>query len=186
MKFDAVAVIVAGGKSTRMQKDKALLPFGELSSLAQFQYARLSQLFSEVYLSSKSNKFDFEVRVIEDKYEVSSPLVALISIFETLTFDEVFVLSVDAPFVDKSVMIKLYEEAELCSDIIVVKSKNGLEPLCAIYRRTFLKKAKIALSNNRHKLHALFDELTVQSVEVEEDVFMNLNYPHEYEEALKR
>ena len=56
---DSIAVILAGGKSSRMQQDKALLPFGEVNSLAEFQYRRLSKIFSKVYISSKYNKFDF-------------------------------------------------------------------------------------------------------------------------------
>jgi len=187
MKFDTTAVIIAGGKSSRMKQDKALLPFGGFSSLAEFQYRRLDKIFSTVYISSKSNKFDFKVNLIEDTSEVSSPLVALISIFETLDIEEVFVLSVDAPFVDISVIEKLFNKSkETKSDIIIAESKYGLEPLCAIYRRSFFKEAKLALSKDNHRLHSLFEVLTIEIVSVEnEKLFMNLNYPKEYEDAQK-
>jgi molybdopterin-guanine dinucleotide biosynthesis protein A len=184
---NSIAVVIAGGKSSRMQTDKSLLPFGEFSSLAEFQYTRLSKLFSKVYISSKENKFDFEVNIIKDVNKVSSPLVALVSIFETLDCDEVFVLSVDAPFVEKVVIAKLYEAKSNLVDVIVVESTNGLEPLCAIYHRSFLTKAKIALQNNQHRLQSLFEVLEVKKVFIEEEkFFMNLNYPSEYEEAIKQ
>ena len=183
----SVAVIMAGGKSSRMQTDKALLAFGSYSSLAEYQYKRLNHLFSTVYISSKENKFDFEVNIIKDVNKVSSPLVALVSIFETLRDDEVFVLSVDAPFVDETIIEKLYEAKNELSDVIVIESKNGLEPLCAIYRRSFLSKAKMALKNNQHRLQSLFNALEVKKVFIEEEkYFMNLNYPDEYEEAIQR
>ena len=183
---DAVAVIVAGGKSSRMQTDKALLPFGGFSSLAEFQYVRLAQCFSKVYLSSKDNKFNFEANIIKDVNNSSSPLVALVSIFETLSREEVFVLSVDAPFVSHEVIEQLYEVRESKADVIVIDSSNGLEPLCAIYRRSFLPKAKIALKNNQHRLQSLFKVLEVKKVFIEEEkFFMNLNYPKEYEDAKK-
>ncbi len=54
------AIILAGGKSGRMKKDKSLLPFNEYNTLAEFQYRRLSKIFSKVYISTKNNKFDFE------------------------------------------------------------------------------------------------------------------------------
>ena len=184
---NSVAVIIAGGKSSRMQTDKALLAFGSYSSLAEYQYKRLNYLFSTVYISSKENKFDFEVNIIKDVNKVSSPLVALVSIFETLRDDEVFVLSVDAPFVDETIIEKLYEAKNELSDVIVIESKNGLEPLCAIYRRSFLSKAKMALKNNQHRLQSLFNALEVKKVFIEEEkYFMNLNYPDEYEEAIQR
>ena len=182
-----IAVIVAGGKSSRMQKDKALLPFGDFSSLAQFQYERLNSLFLKVYISSKEDKFDFKANIIEDVNKASSPLVALVSIFETLDFDEVFILSVDAPFVERTIIEKLYEVREKHFDVIVAESTNGLEPLCAIYRRSFLSKAIIALENNEHRLQSLFKVLEVKKVFIEEEnFFMNLNYPKEYEEAKRK
>ncbi|CAA6820502.1 MAG: Molybdenum cofactor guanylyltransferase [uncultured Sulfurovum sp.] len=184
-----MAVIIAGGKSSRMQEDKALLPFGAYLSLAEFQYRRLDKLFSKVYISSKENKFDFEADIIKDVYAVSSPLVALVSIFDTLEgLEEIFVLSVDAPFVDEQVIKKLYEvrEAtlEINFDVIVAESKYGLEPLCAIYCKSFLEKAKNALKKNEHRLMTLLNALKIKKVFIEEETkFMNLNYPKEYEAA---
>ena len=185
--FYSTAVILAGGKSSRMQQDKALLPFGEAKSLSEFQYRRLSKIFSKVYISSKNNKFDFDVQVIEDRYENSSPLVALVSIFETLEkVEEIFLLSVDTPFVSEMVIDVLYKNN--CSvDVVVAQSDNGLEPLCAIYHRSCLVEAKRALEENKHRLHALLEKLEVKSVKIEdESLFMNLNYPSEYEIAQKR
>ncbi len=181
------AVILAGGRSSRMQQDKALLPFGGYDSLAKFQYRRLSQLFSKVYISSKNNKFDFNADIIEDRYKSSSPLVALVSIFELLEeIEEIFLLSVDAPFVDKSVIDILYKNNSSVYDVVVAQSSNGLEPLCAIYHRSCLVEAKKALDANRHKLHSLFKNLNIKIVKIEnESVFMNLNYPSEYEQAKK-
>ena len=183
----STAVILAGGKSSRMQSDKALLPFGDCSSLAQFQHKRLSNIFSKVYISSKNNKFNFDVEVIEDRYEGSSPLVAIVSIFETLEeIDEIFLLSVDAPFVGKSVIDRLYMN-NTSVDVVVAQSKSGLEPLCGIYHRSCLVEAKSALEKNRHRLQTLFEKLTVKRVKIEdESTFMNLNYPFEYEIAKKR
>ena len=184
----STAVILAGGKSSRMQRDKALLPFGGLNSLAEFQYRRLCSIFSKVYISSKNNKFDFDVEIIEDRYETSSPLVALVSIFESLEeLDEVFLLSVDAPFVNKSIIDTLYRNSSSIYDVVVAQSNNGLEPLCAIYRRSFLMEAKRALEANRHKLHSIFEKLNVKRVKIDNPSnFINLNYPSEYEEAKKR
>ena len=185
--LDAVAVIVSGGKSSRMKQDKSLLPFGHYDSLAQYQVERLRGLFSKVYLSAKSNKFDFKVQIIQDNYEDSSPLVALISIFENLEVEEVFILSVDAPFVANWVIETLYKHTEPTVDIVMAESNNGLEPLCAIYKRSFLKEAYIALQENNHRLQSLMSNLTVKAIKIEdEDVFMNLNYPREYEEAKSR
>lgn len=181
---NSIAVIIAGGKSSRMQRDKALLAFGAYNSLAEYQYRRLKKFFSKVYISSKENKFDFDVEVIKDVNKTSSPLVALVSIFEILEVDEVFVLSVDAPFVEEAVIERLYSNNNRDFDVIVAKSPHGIEPLCAIYQRTFLTKAKVALKENQHRLQKLLTKLKVKEVVIKESkYFMNLNYPNEYEVA---
>jgi molybdopterin-guanine dinucleotide biosynthesis protein A len=186
-KKNTIAVVFAGGKSSRMGKDKALLPFSNHNSLAEYQYRRLSKIFDRVYISAKSDKFDFDVNIIEDCYADSSPLVALISIFETLDVDEVFILSVDAPFVTEDIIDKLYTEAKESSVAIIAESNHGLEPLCGIYRRIILKKAKEALALNRHRLVSLLDEVDGQKVKIDDrESFMNLNHPFEYEEAMIR
>lgn len=182
--INKTAVIFAGGKSSRMGRDKALLPFGGYSTLSEYQYHRVSKLFDKVYISAKSNKFDFEVEVIEDCYEESSPLVGIVSIFESLDIEEVFVLSVDAPFVDGETIDRLYREARLSRDVIVASSPHGIEPLCAIYRRQVLSKARECIEHNNHKLQALLRSVDTQIVEFDrEDVFMNLNYLEDYDRA---
>ena len=185
MKYNIPLVIFAGGKSSRMGKDKALLPFGEYDTLSEFQHKRLSKLFKKVYISAKENKFDFKTNIIEDKYKDNSPLVGIISIFETLNIDKVFILSVDAPFVNKEVIDKLINSNNRF-DAVVAKSKSGVQPLCGVYKRSILPIAQEHLKNKNHRLNNLLKKVETQFVPFEDDtLFLNLNHPHEYERAQK-
>ena len=179
-------VIMAGGKSSRMGEDKALLPFGKYKTLTQFQYNRLEKLFSHVYISTKENKFDFEVQCIYDNYEESSPLVALLSIFETLKVESVFILSVDAPFVDKKVIERIVLEDKEGVDVVIAKSPSGEQPLCGIYKKSILVEAQKQYKKKNHKLRDLLNLVNTVRVEFEEDrPFTNLNHPNEYSDAFK-
>jgi len=185
MKYNIPLVIFAGGKSSRMGQDKALLPFGEYNTLSEFQHKRLSQLFKKVYISAKENKFDFKTDIIEDRYKDNSPLVGIISIFETLKVDKVFILSVDAPFVNKEVIDKLINSNNRF-DAVVAKSKSGVQPLCGVYKRSVLPIAQEHLKNKNHRLQSLLKKVETQFVPFEDDtLFLNLNHPHEYEKAQK-
>jgi len=185
VKYAIPAVIFAGGKSSRMGQDKALLPFGNSASLSEFQYKRLNALFEKVYLSAKAYKFDFECDLIEDRYEEHSPMAALISIFEALDNEAVFVLSVDAPFVDKGVIDTLIQHYTSDNDIIVAKSPKGIEPLCAVYKRSILSTALDQMKRGNHRLTDLLKDVRCKEILFEtEQPFTNLNHPEEYERAL--
>lgn len=180
------AVIFAGGKSSRMGKDKALLPFGKYSTLAEFQQVKLNTLFDKVYISAKENKFDFDCMVIEDNYTDNSPLVGLISVFETLGVEEVFILSVDAPFVNKETIQKLLSHNKSTLDVIVAQSPSGVQPLCGFYKKSILPLAYAQLEKGNHRLGDLLRLANTLFVKFDEDdFFTNLNHPEEYQEAIK-
>lgn len=182
---NSILIIMAGGKSSRMKRDKALLPFRGYNSLAEYQYRRFKSLFHRVYISAKSDKFDFPVDIIEDSYEESSPLIAIISIFERLKdINEVAILSVDSPYIQKEQFQTLLKNRKKEIDIIVANSKNGIEPLCGIYRRTIIPIAKEMLSNNRHSLKTLLERCNSKNIYFENsNLFTNLNYPEDYKLA---
>jgi len=180
------AVIFAGGKSSRMGEDKALLPFGGYSTLTEFQYRRLSKLFNHVTISSKEHKFDFDCVVIKDIYEDHSPLVGIISIFEILDVEEIFILSVDAPFVESDTIEKILSYEGIDPDAVVAQSPSGAQPLCGLYKKSILPFARQQLEKNNHKLGDLLHLAKTHYVKFDDDLpFTNLNHPKEYQEALK-
>lgn len=186
MRKRKTAVIFAGGKSSRMGKDKALLPFGNYPTLSEFQYQRLSSLFDKVYLSAKENKFNFDCPVITDTRKEDSPLVGILSIFETLEVEEVFILSVDAPFINQAVVEAIYTAENKEYDVIVAKSPGGIQPLCGIYKKSILALAYQQLEKNNHKLQDLLSLAKTLYVPFTNDQpFSNLNHPQEYEKAFK-
>lgn len=186
MKYDIPAVLFAGGKSSRMGKDKTLLPFSGYRSLSEFQYVRLGKLFQTVYISAKNNKFDFQAHLIEDRYEVASPLAGIISVFESMDAEEVFILSADAPFVDAKVIDTLMQNRE-DHDAVIARTASGKQPLCGIYRRSVLPVAQENFKADDHRIGNLLNRVDTKFVFFEDDTaFSNLNHPHEYEEALTR
>jgi molybdopterin-guanine dinucleotide biosynthesis protein A len=167
-----------------MGKDKALLPFGGYPTLTEFQYNKFSNYFQNVYIAAKTNKFDFDCSVIEDTGEEYSPLIALLSVFETLDSEEVFILSVDAPFVDKEVVEKILKSRDSEKGIIIAKSPSGVQPLCGCYKKSITPLAYAQLEKGNHKLLDLLALANAKLVEFEKDEpFTNLNHPHEYLKA---
>lgn len=182
-------VIIAGGKSSRMGSDKALLPFGGFKTLTEYQLARLQPFFESLHVSTKKReKFDFDVSFIEDNttYQEHSPLVALLSILEYFK-TPVCVLSVDTPFVTPEIFETLYQKMREDDDAIIATSPCSSHQLCAIYKPSILDNIRILLANNEHKIRLLLNQSHTQYTPFEKDEpFLNVNHPAEYEEAKER
>ena len=185
MKIAIPCVIFAGGKSSRMGKDKALLPF-EGKSLAQYQYDKLSKIFKKVYISTKEKKFDFDAPLILDSSKIYAPTPAFLDIFNIT--ESFFALSVDTPFVTKAIIQKIFEEAQKYpnKDAIIAKT-DFPHPLIGIYNRSILPHIQKALKEENYKLNAILQKAKTHFVEFEdEESFFNLNHPKEYERALQK
>ena len=185
MKHTIPAIIFTGGRSSRMGRDKALLPFGSYDTLAAYQYHRLKHIFDEVCISTKTeNLFPFADAVIIDRYPDYSPMAGLVSVLESIDAPACFVLSVDAPFVGEHIISSII--AAPCPEDAVVARNNGyIQPLCGLYKKSILPLAKETLLKNHHKMGRLLQDANSCFVDFEDDkAFMNLNHPEEYDKAL--
>jgi len=185
-------IIFAGGKSSRMGTNKALLPFGPYKSLISYQVQRLQKVFKEVYISTKDQEVfsGIPAQIIEDTLfpDISAPSTGFINIFKRLKDQDCFfVLSVDAPFVSESLISKLLDLRSEKYEAIIVRTPSGIHPLCGIYSKALEKKFKEMIEKKDYKLKRLLDEANVFYMDVEDEKLLsNLNTPQEYKEALVR
>ncbi len=167
-----------------MGKDKALLPFNG-KSLTQYQYDKLTNIFDKVYISTKDAKFDFEAPLIIDSSPIYAPTPAFLDIFK-LT-DTFFALSVDTPFVNEAIIEKIIQEARSHPDKDAYIAKTNFpHPLIGIYKKTILPYIQEAIRKEEYRLNAILQQADTHFVEFEdEEPFLNLNHPEEYQKALQ-
>jgi len=181
-------VIFAGGKSSRMGRDKSLLPFDGFKTLTEYQLSKLQKIFTNVYISCKNkNKFDFEASFIEDvnTNSIYAPTAGFIAMFEKLQTDKIFVLSVDSPFVDKNEILKLINSDSEDYDATIAKTDSGIQPMCGIYHKSLTNKFTKMLEEDNHKLGFLLKSSNTKFVKFDDEkAFLNLNSPQEYQQAL--
>lgn len=182
---DYCAVILCGGKSSRMGEDKALLPFDSYTTLAQYQYERLQPFFKKVYLSSKTNKFDFidDEHIIFDQGDIFSPMIALQTILQHCQEKKLFILTVDTPFVSIASIQKLFI-ASKNAKISVAKTQR-LHNLCGFYHKEILYYIEELLEKDIHKIRLLLDKFETNVISFpNENEFLNLNKKEDYLKAL--
>ena len=173
------AVILAGGKSSRMGRDKTQLDF-DGKSLLEFQHERLSAYFKDVYVSAK-RAAPFAPTVLEPPGEFA-PLAGIISCLEALRQD-LFFFAVDVPFfsaggVEQILRAHKGESATLAS----VGGK--IQPLFGIYAHKILGALKEHFARKNYKLKAILADLNVKTVAFSDDLeFFNINTSADYERA---
>jgi len=187
--FPLSCILFAGGKSSRMGEDKSLLPFGGYATLTEFQYERLKKIFSRVCISTKNrDKFDFDGDFILDPIDADfAPTAGFVSTLKALEDERIMVLSVDTPFVDETVFQTLIDADSPELDAVIAQTSEGSHPMCGIYHRSLLGDFERMLADGDHRLGKLLSVSKTQYVAFEdEELFANLNHPHEYQAALSR
>jgi len=180
-------VILCGGKSSRMGEDKSLLPFKNYDTLIHYQYTKLSEIFKNVYISSKIDKFNFKANLIYDQnQEISSPMVALSSIINKLNSDKVFIITVDTPFVKKETIDTLLEKSQDYK-ITIAKDKNRTHNLCGVFNKSIKNTIDKLIKEDIHKVNFLIKQTNNYNTILFEDElqFINLNTVEDYNKALE-
>ncbi len=186
--FNIPCVIFAGGRSSRMGEDKALLPFSSSPTLTEYQLNKLQKLFKNVYISCKTkDKFDFDANFIEDipTQNIFAPTTGFVAIFKELKDEKVFVISVDSPFISEKEISKLVDADDNSVDATIAKTDAGIQPMCGIYHRSLEANFIQMLEEDNHKLGFLLKNSNTKYIRFkDEKPFLNLNNPDEYKQAL--
>src|SRR4030043_1019478 len=130
-------VIQAGGESRRMGRDKALLPFLGQPLILRL-LSRLAGLASEVLVTSnqpESYRF-LGLTPIPDRLPGCGALGGLYTALSAATYPYVAVVACDIPFASLEIFaIELVLLQETEADAVIPRSKAGVEPFHAVYRR---------------------------------------------------
>jgi molybdopterin-guanine dinucleotide biosynthesis protein A len=131
------AVILAGGKSSRMGRDKAFLEVGGQTLLArQIETVRAAGA-TEVFISGRAEKeySAFAGRVITDRFPDAGPLAGIEAALATVTNPLLLVLAVDLPEITREFLLRLRAGCSAHVGIIPRVGKN-IEPLVAFYPKS--------------------------------------------------
>ena len=187
------AFVLAGGRSSRMGADKAMLMFEGRTLLAR-ALELAGEVAGDVCIVGSRGRFEALGRVVEDVYPGCGPLGGIHAALAASPSELNLVLAVDMPFVAPSFLRRLVERASDSSAVVTLAGSPGRwQPLCAVYRRSFGGVADKALRAGKYKIDALFSEIEVQALSdadlaemsLSPGMFRNLNTPSDVERALK-
>ena len=196
------AVVLAGGQSTRMGRDKASLPLGDRPLVGHVVRA-LAQVVGEIVLVTRRGQAVVDVgplpagvvlRRVHDETEGLGPLGGLAPGLRALEAPVAFVTGCDLPFLSPA-FVRAVLEALGDADVALPCVRDRLEPLAGAYRRaTVLPAVETLLAEGRLRTLDVFDrvrgvrvsEATLRAVDPDLRSLTNLNDPGAYEAALRR
>jgi molybdopterin-guanine dinucleotide biosynthesis protein A len=180
---------MAGGRSRRMGRDKALLPWRG-ATLLDHALHRLRQVCGRVFILCGPDR-RYEQRglpVIVDAVADAGPLSGLAAGLGALGDEPGLFLAVDLPHVPVPLLGSLLEWSA-GYDAVVPVSAAGPEPLCAVYTRTCLEPAARRLAAGDLKMTSFWPDVRVLEIAAPElrpfgethAVFRNLNEPSDFD-----
>ena len=187
----SMAVILAGGGSRRMGRDKLAMELDGQTLLGTV-VGRFADEFDEVCISvADAGKYpEIAARRIVDVIPGAGPLSGLHAVFTELTVDGVFLVAADLPFACPRAARRIME---LCGDkdAAVIRLPDGkLEPLFGYYRRTVLPRCLEAISAGNNRMYELVlgsDTRFIAPAELgglwDEKLIINVNNPEDFEKA---
>jgi molybdopterin-guanine dinucleotide biosynthesis protein A len=153
------AVLLAGGESTRMGRDKATLEWRGVPLWA-FQFEKLRALTSNIFVSTR---FEVpwrpaDVKLVIDESPSRGPLSGLTASLGIMETDYLLVLAVDMPFITVSHLKKVCDWAKPGVGAVPVVAGKA-EPLAAVYPKGAASSFVEALNGTDHSLQQLVRRL---------------------------
>jgi molybdenum cofactor guanylyltransferase len=181
----ATGVVLAGGASRRMGRDKSLLEVGG-RTLLEHVAAQVSLAVDEVLVSANDpERYAFAgLRVVPDERPGEGPLMGIYSCLLAARHDRMLVAACDIPELPLSFLQSMLRLAAR-ADIVAPRDAAGrLHPVLAVYRRSIAPMARAVLARGERRVAALCSEAGLRTDYVslpEGSWYRNLNTPADYE-----
>ncbi|RPH32631.1 MAG: molybdenum cofactor guanylyltransferase [Bacteroidales bacterium] len=188
IKEKATAIILAGGKSSRMGgEDKSLLPIND-EPLIQSITKQLSEHFDEVIIGANdAEKYNFlNLRIIPDIERGKGPLMGIYSCLKASKSDVNFITACDIPVMNLSLIHSMINLSSNTDIVMPLSKENEQEPLFAVYRKRVAEKAERILQENGRRIIDLLKHSSYQYVDFDCGTwYQNLNHKEEYLKFVK-
>lgn len=191
---DATAVILAGGKSSRMGRPKALLPFDGEPLIAHVVRG-LKKMFAETVIVAAPEQElpSLPAALVRDEVAYQGPVSGIYHGLKASTKQVCFVTSCDAPFLNLELIAHLLSQITDC-DVVVPYWQERFQPLHAVYRTRLLPLLKEQLEGGELRPIFLYDKVHTRRIYQDEILrldpeglsLLNMNTPEEYRAALAR
>ena len=186
--------VLAGGKSSRMKRDKAFLQTGD-KTFVENAAATLESVCRQVKIVLNKSQTHFieklpnRISHIFDIHQDRGANGGIHAALRDCKTEFAVILAVDLPFVTSNAIKKLCEiaaDSKEFSAIVPRQNDGRLQPLCAVYRVAdcLPKLEKILLKNDSASVGDFLETINTKEIDAEdlsgdENLFANVNRPQD-------
>jgi len=201
MYTDITGIILAGGKSSRMGENKALLPFNGKTIIESIS-ERVRSVFKNVMLiTNQPDDYSFlNMETFQDIYFGRGPLAGIHSGLMNSKTEKNFIISCDIPLVNKDI-INFLVNYQTKQPITVLQADGFVQHLCGVYCKRLVSAAEEILNSIEKEMNEgkkckckMMEFLTIAEAEIidsinipfyKEGMFLNVNKPSDYQILLE-
>jgi molybdopterin-guanine dinucleotide biosynthesis protein A len=189
------AFVLAGGGSTRMGRDKALLELAGEPMVVRAVHLAEPHVASVAVVAPGDRYAAMEMPVLPDRWPGAGPLGGIATALSATKADWNLILGCDLPYLTSDWLAWLIPCAmNSPAQAVVPESRRGLEPLAALYHRACAAALTAAVERGVRRVAEGLAEILVERVRAAEwqgldpsgRLFDNMNTPEDYEEARMR
>jgi molybdopterin-guanine dinucleotide biosynthesis protein A len=185
MMNDISAAILAGGKSTRFGRDKAMLRLNNCTLLDRI-YRELLKITDDIWVVG-DHRQDTIIpldKFLPDIIDNIGPLGGLFTALSNIR-TPVLLTSFDMPFIKKEHFEFFIQHLDSSYEAIIAISDKGIEPLLGIYRPQILPRIKECIDDNTLAMYQMIEKLKVKFVDFKKagyisNLFFNINTMADY------
>ena len=188
LKPRASAVVLAGGDSRRMGRDKSLLSIAGKPMIAHI-VDRLRGLFDDIVIGGgRPNDYDFlGLEVVPDRAAGQGPLMGIASALDRTKNDLNFVIACDIPDFELGFISRLAAQAEGFDAVLPANARGELETVFAYYRKSIVEPARDILASGGRSILDLLTRVRARTAPLPEGIeIRNINTMEDYERLRNR
>lgn len=175
-------IILAGGKSSRMNDDKGLI-FYKQKPFIQYVIDAVQPLVGEIIIVSSSSEYDiFKQKRVADLIKNVGPLAGIYTgLFYSKTKDNL-ILSCDIPLIKTAILSQLIDQTEEFVQVVQIESQNKTMPLIAFYKKESMRTCLNLIESGERRVRFFVDQLKSKTVKIDDitaKYVTNINTPEE-------
>ena len=180
--MEAGGFVLAGGSSTRMGRDKALLPFRGITLLQHVAAAVEQAAGKAVVIGDPERYGKLGYPVWADRVPQCGPMGGVYTALNVTASDWNLVVACDMPMLNAPALRYLIDHALRSSRMCIAAAERQgeLQPLCAVYHRRCLPILERAIRERRFAMKSLLSELDTEQVPLERSILANANTPDDW------